>query len=152
MIVAFQRDAWNRLLAALPGDGRPIPVEPVRCFPLTHPDEHIALVDAKGHEVLRIASLEDLPSEQRQLLEQELAQREFSPVIQRVLRAGPSVPCVWDVETDRGPTRIEIGSEDDLRRLPDGMIIVVDTNGIRFRIPHADRLDAQSRAILRRFL
>lgn len=152
MIIALQRDAWNRLLATVPGNGQPIAVEPVRCFPLTHPDEHISLLDANGHEVLRIDTLSDLPTEQRVLLEQELAAREFSPVIQRIVRAGSSPPCSWDVETDRGPTRFEITSEDDLRRLPDLSIVIVDTNGIRYRIPQPDRLDASSRAILRRFL
>lgn len=152
MNIAFHRDAWNRLLASMPGDGEPIAVEPVRCFPLTHPHEHICLIDANGREVLRIASLNELPADQRRLLEQELEEREFSPLIQRIVRAGSSPPCSWDVETDRGPTRFEITSEDDLRRLPDRSIVIVDTNGIRYRIPQPDRLDAQSRAILRRFL
>lgn len=149
--IQFQHDAWRRLLLQS-GGSSPIPVEPVRCFPLTHPDEHISLVDPEGREVLRIAALSDLPAEQRQVLEQELAEREFSPRISRIVRAGVSLPCSWDVETDRGSTRFDIDSEDDFRRLPDGTVIIADSNGIRFRIPNVDRLDAPSKAILRRFL
>lgn len=152
MDITFQKDAWNRLLVATSEVGEPMPVEPVRCFPLTHPDEQISLVDDEGHEVLRIVSLNDLPANQRQLLEQELAAREFSPVIQRIHRAGLSLPGSWDVETDRGLTRFEIASEDDLRRLPNRSVLIIDTNGIRYRIPREENLDASSRAILRRFL
>lgn len=150
--ISFSRDDWSRLLLHRAGGMSPTVVEPVRCFPLTHPHEHISLLDPEGHEVLRIASLADLPAEQRQSLERELAEREFSPVILRIIRAGASPPCSWDVETDHGPTRFEIDSDDDFRRLPDGTVIIMDANGIRFRIPDVKRLDAPSQAILRRFL
>jgi hypothetical protein len=152
MDVVFHQDSWNRLLVTLPPSQESIPVEPVRCFPLTYPAEHIALLDAAGREVLRIRSLADLDADQRRILEQELAEREFSPVIQRIVRTGPSLPCRWDVETDRGPTQFEIDSEDDIRRLPNGTVILSDANGIRFRIPHVESLDHHSRRLLRRFL
>ena len=51
-----------------------------------------------------------------------------------------------------GATRFEIDSEDDFRRLPNGTVIITDTNGIRFRIPSVERLDTKSRDVLRRFL
>lgn len=149
----FQHDAWGRLLLQQPGQADPVPVEPVRAFPLTHPHEQISLVDAEGREVLRIAALEDLPVDQREILERELAEREFSPVIQRILHVSASAPpCQWDVETDRGRIQFGLESEDDLRRLPDGTVIIADANGIRYRIPQAEQLDATSRALLRRFL
>src|SRR5690349_16932857 len=99
-IISFRRDAWGCLLLERSGGSEPTVVEPVRCFPLTHPTEHVSLLDIEGREVLRIASLNELDGEQRRLLEQELAEREFSPVIRRILGAGAAVPCRWDVETD----------------------------------------------------
>ncbi len=149
----FQHDPWNRLLVTLPGSQDAIAVEPVRAFPLTHPQEYISLLDAEGREVLRITALSDLPAVQRDLLERELAAREFSPVIQRILQVSAAAPpCTWDVETDRGRTQFHLDSEDDLRRLPDGTVILSDANGIRFRIRGVEQLDATSRAFLRRFL
>jgi hypothetical protein len=69
------------------------------------------------------------------------------------MRTKPSsTPCQWDVETDRGRTQFEVDSDDDFRRLPDGVVIICDANGIRYRIPDETKLDASSRAILRRFL
>jgi hypothetical protein len=150
--LSFRRDDWGCLLLQAPGLEKPIIVEPVRCFPLTHPEEHVSLLDDTGREVLRIASLNELTGESRRLLEKELAEREFSPIIQRILEAGAAVPCNWDVETDRGVTRFQIDSEDEIRRLPNGAIILTDANGIRFRIPNVEDLDANSRTILRRFL
>ncbi len=148
----FQHDDWGQLLLTLPDRSEPIVVEPVRCFPLTHPDEHISLVDSEGQEVLRIARVAELPADSRSALEHELAEREFSPVIRRILQAGPAVPCAWLVETDRGVTSFEIDSDDDFRKLPNGSVIITDANGIRFRIPDSEALDAGSRVILRRFL
>jgi hypothetical protein len=149
----FQRDAWGRLLLVEPGCAEGVVVDPIRCFPLTHPREHIALVDSAGKEVLRIAALDELPADQRTLIEEALAEREFSPLIRRIARvSASSPPCTWDVETDRGPTQFELDSEDDVRKLPDGAVIVADANGIRYRISDVSRLDASSRALLRRFL
>ncbi len=149
--LSLRRDDWGCLLLQRPDGSEPIVVEPVRCFPLTHRDEHVSLLDVEGREVLRIAALNELAEEPRRLLEQELAEREFSPVIRRILGAGTVAPCHWDVETDRGMTRFQLDSEDEIRRLPNDTIILTDTNGIRFRIPQAAVLDASSRAILRRF-
>jgi hypothetical protein len=153
MTVNLCRDAWGRLVLSLPERGQPIVVEPVRCFPLTQPAEHLSLVDGHGREVLRIGSLDELPTESRRVLEETLAEREFSPVLQRIdAISSPSPPCWWDVETDRGRTRFHLDSEDDIRRLPDGTVILADANGIRYRILDEKQLDAGSRAILRRFL
>lgn len=152
MQLHFQHDDWGRLLLTLPERAEPFVVEPVRCFPLTHPTEHISLLDEEGQEVLRIAALAELPAESRAALERELSEREFSPVIQRILRAGSSVPCRWEAETDRGVAQFDVDSDDDFRKLPNGTVIISDANGIRFRIPNVEALDAGSRGILRRFL
>ena len=93
----FHTNAWGQFLAKLPGRAETVVVEPVRCFPLTHPREQISLLDEEGREVLRIPALDDLPAVPRQRLEQVLTDREFMPVIQRILRAGASPPCAWDV-------------------------------------------------------
>ena len=149
----FDRDDWGRLLLSSPDVAEPTLVEPVRCFPLTHPRGQIALLDPEGRELVRLKSVDDLPMPAREILERELIEREFAPVILRILRTtASSLPGSWDVETDRGATRFDLDSEDDIRRLPDGTVILADSNGIRYRIPSVGQLDAGSRAILRQFL
>src|SRR5688572_1116811 len=52
-------------------------VVPVRAFPITAPGGAIALVDQHGHELAWIEQLSDLPDELREIVEAELATREF---------------------------------------------------------------------------
>lgn len=132
-------------------------VTPVRAFALTAPEEGIALLSAEGKELVWIDRLSDLPAPQRGLIEEEFAQREFMPVIQRLVRVSSfATPSTWQVETDRGTTELILKSEDDIRRLrgsihPNGLLIA-DSNGIHYLIPDRNRLDATSQKILKRFL
>lgn len=126
----------------------------VRAFALTAPDEGIALLSAEGHELLWIERLADLPLAQRTLIEAELAQREFMPVIMRILSVDSyAMPSTWLVETDRGTTRLVLKSEDDIRRLKGpGALLIADASGIHYLIRDRRMLDAPSQKILKRFL
>src|SRR4051794_38943128 len=111
-------DAWGRLVL-IDGEGRRhAGVEPVRAFPITDPNRWVSLCDADGSEVAWVVDLEDLEPPIRRILEEELARREFVPVVRRIVRvSGDAVPADWNVETDRGPTRFTLDSEEGLRRL-----------------------------------
>lgn len=147
----FDRDAWGRLVLTLDDGQTHTGVEPVRCFPLTDPDKAIALLDADGREILTLADLASLNADARQLLEAELAGREFVPTIQRVIGvSNPNPPCQWTVETDRGQTQFQLESEDDVRKLGPNRILIADSNGIRYAIPDIRSLDAASRRIVER--
>lgn len=146
-------DAFGRLVLTDGAGHRHVAVEPVRAFPLTDPTHWIALVDAEGHEVACIESLDELPPAVRKTLEAELATREFVPVIQRVVRiSGDIFPAHWDVETDRGPTRLDIDSEDDIRRLGAYRVLITDTRKMRYQVPDTRALDAYSRRVLERYV
>lgn len=128
-------------------------VEPVRAFPLTDPTRWIALVDAEGHEVVNIASLDELSPANRKLLEAELANREFVPLVQRVVRiSGDIFPARWDVHTDRGPTTLELDSEDDIRRIGSHRMLITDARKMRYHVPDTRTLDAYSRRVLERYV
>jgi hypothetical protein len=85
------------------------------------------LVDPYGHELAWIDQLGDLPDELRTLVEAELAQREFMPVITRIVGvASFATPSAWQVETDRGPASFVLKGEEDIRRLtPPALLIAV---------------------------
>lgn len=129
-------------------------VVPVRAFALTAPDEGIALLSAEGKELQWIERLSDLPESLRALIEEELAQREFMPVIQRIVRVSSfATPSTWQIETDRGPTELILKSEDDIRRLRGAKsLLIADSNGIHYVIADRTALDTQSRKFLKRFL
>lgn len=127
---------------------------PVRAFALTAPDEGIALLSAEGRELAWLARLTDLPPAQRMLVEEELAQREFMPVIERILSVNSyATPSTWEVETNRGATQLLLKSEDDIRRLKGpGALLIADGNGIHYLIRDRRQLDPHSQKILKRFL
>jgi hypothetical protein len=153
MEIQIERDSWGRLVISL-GDGKThVGIEPVRCFPISDPDKSIALIDAEGHELITLPSLDSLNPSARALVESELAAREFVPVIRRIITAThPYPPCIWSVETDRGETRFQIESEDDIRKLGSQRIMIADSNGIRYSIPDIPQLDAASQRIVRRLV
>lgn len=145
-------DAFGRLVLHR-DPGASIAVRPVRSFPLSHPAQSLALLGPDGQEEVWIRHLDDLPAENRRLILDDLAQREFNPRIERIRRAsGWTTPSRWEVETDRGRTSLNLGSEDDIRRLRGGSLLIADTGGVHFIIPNLLALDKASRRILDHFL
>jgi hypothetical protein len=150
---ALHHDAWGRLVLTDDAGHQHVGVEPVRAFPITDPRHGLALCDADGHELVWIDDLDALLPPLRAVLEEDLARREFVPVLRRILAvSAPVEPSEWEVETDRGRTRFVLNSEDDVRRLGDRRALIVDAHGIRYLIPDTEALDATSRRLLERYL
>ena len=128
-------------------------VVPVRAFPIGAPDEGIALVNSEGHELLWIDRVEDLPEDIAQLVQEELASREFVPEIKRIRSVSSfACPSTWELDTDRGDARLVLKGEEDIRRLDREKLLIADTHGIQFLIRDIQALDRTSRKILDRFL
>lgn len=126
---------------------------PVRAFPIGAPEEGIALVSAEGHELAWIERWSEVSPACRELIEAELATREFMPVVSRIVGVSSfATPCVWTVETNRGDTAFTLKGEEDIRRLPDAALLIADSHGIQFLIRDSKALDKASRKILDRFL
>jgi hypothetical protein len=149
----LSRNGW-RQLTLLTADGeRHEGVEPIRAFPLSAPGESISIVDSDGRELIYLSSLSTLDPGTRDILEEELAQREFFPHIRRIInRPADSEPAQWQVETDRGITTFQLDSADHIHRRGDHEFTIIDSHGIRYRIPDARQLDAHSRRVMERFL
>lgn len=151
--IRLTRDPWGRLVLTAP-DGREFTgVVPVRAFPLSDAVHGLSIVDAGGRELVWADTPDELPAPARQVLAEELARREFLPVVFRVRSiSAPVEPSEWEVETDRGPTLFVVNNEDDVRRLTDHRAMVIDAHGTRYLIPDVRTLDAHSRRLLERFL
>ena len=151
--IAFSYDPLGRLVFRDGGGREHADVTPVRGFPISSPDYGVSICDDNGHELLWIERLADLPAAAREILEADLAQREFMPVLQRIERiSANSEPCEWEVVTDRGPTRFVLKIDEDVRRLDDRRAMVTDANGVSYLIPDLAALDAGSRRYLERYL
>jgi len=149
----LHRNAFGRLVFTA-ADGTVCEgVALVRAFPISAPDAGFALVDPYGHELAWIDRLDNVPEAWRALLAEELASREFMPVIGQIVGvSGYATPCVWTVETDHGRTEFILKGEEDIRRLTPPALMIADSHGIHFLIRDRNALDAHSRKILDRFL
>jgi hypothetical protein len=151
--VQLALDAWGRLVLSTPEGRRFVGVEPVRAFPITEPGGWVSLCDADGREVFCLRTLEGLDPDSRKVLDDELSQREFIPVIKRIVRVtGEATPSDWDVETDRGATRFTLDSEDDIRPLGPHRLFITDSRKLRYQVPDLRALDGHSRRLLEKFL
>lgn len=144
-------DAFGHLV--WPVDGQAKTVVPVRSFPVSAPSQGISLVDADGHEVFWIDDLAQLPPAGLALITKELASREFTPEIQRILSVSSyATPSKWCVQTDRGETTFTLKGEEDIRRLSGGTLLIADHAGVHFLLRNVHALDTASRRLLDHFL
>ena len=114
----LHHNALGRLVLIDAAGQRIEDVEPIRAFPISEPDGGISICDSVGHELYWIDRLSAVPPAVRAVLEAELSQREFIPIIRRIVRmAAFSEPSQWVVETDRGQTQFLLGNEEDVHRI-----------------------------------
>ena len=125
----------------------------VRSFPVSAPEEGIALVDVDGKELLWIPHLNLLADPARTQIVKAINQREFMPQIVKLYGvSGFLTPSTWDIETDRGRTSLLLKGEEDIRRLSASVLLVTDAHGVQFLIRDLARMDRYSRKLLDRFL
>ena len=150
---SLQRDAHGLLVCTDAQGQRHEGVVPVRAFPLSAPDEGVSLVGSDGHELLWIDRLSQVPEPMATLIREELASRDFVPVIRALLEVSTfATPSTWTVETDRGTTSFILKTEDDIRRLPGSDLLINSSHGVVWSIPDRMGLDKHSRKLLERFL
>lgn len=150
----LERNPHGRLVATLPDGTVHEGVTPVRAFPIAAPADGLSLVGSDGHELLWIPRLDQITGPVRQLIEEELDVREFVPTIQKIVAVSSfSTPSTWEVETDRGPARLVLKAEEDIRRLGGRThLLIAGGDGVQFRVRDTTALDRHSRRLLERFL
>ncbi|KZT17723.1 hypothetical protein A1D30_01315 [Acidovorax sp. GW101-3H11] len=153
---AFQlaRNPHGRLVLTLPDGTAHEGVTPVRAFPIAAPGEGLSLVGSDGHELLWIPHVDQVAGPARQLIDEELAVREFVPTIEKIVAVSSfSTPSTWQVETDRGPASLVLKAEEDIRRLGGRTrLLIAGGDGMQFRVKDTTALDRHSRKLLERFL
>lgn len=151
--ISLVRDEFGRLVLIDPDGGRHVGVTAIRAFPLSAPDQGVALCDETGREVLWIDDLDSLTGSNRERIEAELATGEFLPIILRIIRiTSDSTPCEVEAETDRGRTKFTLDSDESIRKIGLYRMIITDALGVRYHIPDLRELDTTSRRSLERHL
>jgi hypothetical protein len=144
----LERHDHGRLVFIAADGVRHDDVDVLRAFPVSAADGPVAIVGGDGGELAWVDALAAVALPLRTILEQELAEREFLPVIERIEAIADSEPAEWTVSTDRGPHRFKVAHADDVVRQPDGAVFITDTDGMRYLVPRFDALDAESRQLL----
>lgn len=150
---SLMRDSLGRLIFIDEAGTEHIDVHAVRAFPITAPSAGISLMDSAGKELFWFTSLAAIPEEDRALLIEELAAREFMPVIEQISSVSSyATPSIWLVQTDRGETRLRLNGEENIRRVAGNTLLISDANGVQYLVRDSSKLDKQSRKLLDRFL
>ena len=148
----FERDTLGRLVLIDASGVRHVGVYPVRAFPITAPGAGISIMDQSGKELCWFDAVSAILEAELGLIEEEMAAREFMPVIEKITKVSTfATPSIWDIETDRGPTRIRLKGEEDIRRIAGNTLLIADSNGLQFLIKDATQLDKVSKKLLDRF-
>ncbi|MFT4174663.1 MAG: DUF1854 domain-containing protein [Rhodocyclaceae bacterium] len=152
-VFRLQRNSQGLLECSLDEGATWTMITPVRAFPIAAPAEGISLLSADGRECVWIDRLDDLAPEVRAQVEEELASREFMPQIRRLIDVSTfATPSTWELDTDRGPAKLVLKGEEDIRRLGPQTLLIADIHGIQFLIRDLSALDRHSRKLLDRFL
>ena len=147
------RDSLGRLVFIDEAGIEHVDVHAVRAFPITAPSAGISLMDSAGKELFWFTSLAAIPKEDQALLMEELAAREFMPVIEKISSVSSyATPSIWLVQTDRGETRLRLNGEENIRRVAGNTLLISDANGVQYLVRDSSQLDKQSRKLLDRFL
>jgi hypothetical protein len=150
----LERNAFGKLILTTESGVRFESVVPVRAFPIQSPEVGISIVNTDSEEVGWVDNLVDLLEPAQSLIRQELAAREFMPVIAQIVAVSSfSTPCTWTVETDRGRTEFVLRGDEDIRRIgKDNALLIADNHGIQYLVRDQFALNTASKKVLDRFL
>ena len=148
-LVKISRNQFAELEAELPDGSVHAPVEPVRTFPLTQPDQYISLLDAHKNELGLIEDINQLQKADQTLLTEELQKCYFMPRITKIHSLeGQFGVTQWEAETDSGSVFFDLRSRNDITALDGGRVLIRDIDGNRYEIVNYHRLDPKSIALL----
>jgi hypothetical protein len=126
---------------------------PVLAFPFSAPGESISIVDEYSKELAWLDRLDQLDADSQAVVKDYLAVREFRPTVRRITSVSTySTPSIWTLETDKGPCKFELPTDESIRRLGGSRLVLTHANGMQFIIEDMFALDTRSRQILARFM
>ncbi|BDW10518.1 hypothetical protein PSHI8_06000 [Polynucleobacter sp. SHI8] len=149
----LEKDTFGNIRLVL-GDGQSHDqVRIIRAFPISDPENGFSIVNQDGHELVWFESFDQLSAENQHIARSSLEQIEFIPVISKITDLNTyALPSIWDIETDRGITKLKLKTEQDIRRVSAEALLITDANGIQYLIKNRKTLDKFSKKVLDRFM
>jgi hypothetical protein len=123
-------------------------------FPLSHADRFISIQDSADREIAILETLEGMDRAERQIIEDELDRRYFTPAISRIddLKQDAGM-WRFTVQTQRGPAEFFVRNwRDSAHEAAGGRWQIHSVDGLRFEIRNVDNLDARSQSLLEQLL
>ncbi len=161
VIEKVSRDALGNLEVRVKGRTDPVKDARVsRCFPWSLPDTYISIRDGDGKELTMLHSLDELDPQSRAVIEEELHDKVFNPVILRVMEHKRDFGASskrdfgvrsFSVETNRGEVTFHIKSRDDVRILSPVRALFRDPDGNIYEVPNLAALDEHSRKVMEEY-
>lgn len=125
-------------------------------FPLTNPEEFISIreSDEKAKEIGLIEKLTALPTNQQEMIREQIRLRYFMPVITKILDVKDEYGyAYWHVMTTFGACRFTTQmSGNAVVSLSDSRLMVTDIDGNRYEIPDFYQLGVMERKKLDLFI
>jgi len=149
----LEKDVFGNIRLVLDSGQSYDQVRIIRAFPISDPENGFSIVNHDGHELVWFESFNQLSYENQRIAQASLEQIEFIPVISKITNLNTyALPSIWDIETDRGMTRLKLKTEQDIRRVSSEALLITDVNGIQYLIKNRKTLDKFSKKVLDRFM
>jgi hypothetical protein len=153
MSLNLSRRADGRLVLRRENGEGETPVQVACCFPWTHPRQFISLRDDKGKEQVLIDDLQQVEAPARELIEDELAERNFLPRLTGIEAITDEIELFhWKVTTAAGPRSFLTRRSDHPRKLANGDVLIKDVSNDLYLIPNPKGLDPKSLKLLWAYL
>lgn len=149
----LEKDVFGNIKLVLDDGQSYDQVRIIRAFPISDPENGFSIVNQDGHELVWFESFDQLSEENQRIAHASLEQIEFIPVISKINDLNTyALPSIWDIETDRGMTKLKLKTEQDIRRVSAEALLITDANGIQYLIKNRKTLDKFSKKVLDRFM
>jgi len=149
----LEKDVFGNIRLILDGGQSYDQVRIIRAFPISDPENGFSIVNQDGHELVWFESINQLSEDNQRIAHASLEQIEFIPVISKINDLNTyALPSIWDIETDRGVTKLKLKTEQDIRRVSSEALLITDANGIQYLIKNRKTLDKFSKKVLDRFM
>ena len=116
-----------------------------RTFPFTRPNQYISVSDSDKKEIGFILDLDELSKEYREIIEEELSVRYFTPEIIKVNNIKEEFGYYyWDVVTSSGPRKFTIqGGHSNMKTIDEIHLLVIDVDGNRYKMEDVNKIESK---------
>ena len=122
-----------------------------RIMPIEHPWEYISVADQDNKEIGILRAVSALPDDQRNIVEQELDSRYYSPQVLEVVSVKDKLGYVYMEMKLRNKQGREYAKScaikdvsRNIRMLGENRVLIFDVDGNRYMVPELDKLSKLS--------